>query len=116
LCTYPNIVLFGLEVTPKCEIGPGLFIAHSVGTVIGAASIGRNLTLFQGVTLGSRDLTMSFEPVNRPVIGDNVVLGAGCKVLGGIEIGVGVIVGATAVVLESVPPGATVVGIPARVV
>jgi serine O-acetyltransferase len=114
--TYMNIVLFGLEVTPKCEIGPGVFFAHSVGTVVGATRLGSNVTLFQGVTLGAKDLAPTFDPATRPIVGDEVVLGAGCKVLGGIEIGNGVTVGANAVVLKSVPANSTVVGIPARVV
>jgi serine O-acetyltransferase len=116
LFTYLNIVLFGLEVTPKCEIGPGVFFAHAVGTVVGAARLGANVTLFQGVTLGAKELAPMFDPSTRPVVGDNVMLGAGCKVLGAIAIGNGVTVGANAVVLESVPANATVVGIPARVV
>ncbi len=116
LFTYLNIVLFGLEVTPKCDIGPGVFFAHSVGTVVGAARLGKNVTLFQGVTLGAKGLAPLFDSATRPVVGDNVTLGAGCKVLGAIEIGNGAIVGANAVVLESVPANATVVGIPARVV
>ena len=114
LFTYLNIVLFGLEVTPKCDIGPGVFFAHSVGTVVGAARLGENVTLFQGVTLGAKGLAPTFDSATRPVIGDNVVLGAGCKVLGAIELGDGVTVGANAVVLHSVPANATVVGIPAR--
>jgi|SRR5271157_3418543 len=114
--TYLNVVLFGLEVTPKCEIGPGVFFAHSVGTVVGARRVGNNVTFYQGVTLGAKNLGMEFEPSLRPAIGDNVLLGAGCKVLGGIEVGSGVVVGANAVVLESVPSNRTVVGIPARVI
>lgn len=115
LFTYLNIALFGLEVTPKCEIGPGVFFAHSVGTVVEAARLGRNVTILGGVTLGAKTLAPMFDPATRPVVGDNVVLGAGCKVLGAIEIGNAVTVGANAVVLESVPHNATVVGIPARV-
>jgi serine O-acetyltransferase len=114
--TYLNVVLFGLEVTPKCDIGSGVFFAHPVGTVVGASRIGRNVTFFQGVTIGAKTADMQFDPALRPVIGDNVVLGAGCKVLGGIELGEGVTVGANAVVTQSVAPYATVVGIPARVI
>ena len=72
--------------------------------------------MFQGVTIGSKTLEMRFDLTLRPTIGDNVVLGAGCKVLGGIHLGNGVTVGANAVVLDSVEDNATVVGIPARVV
>ena len=116
LLTYLNIVLFGLEVTPRCEIGTGVFFAHTYGTVVGASRIGRNATIYQGVTVGAKALDMSFDPALRPTIGDDVVLGAGCKVLGGIALGDAVTVGANAVVVESVDSNATVVGIPARVV
>jgi serine O-acetyltransferase len=114
LFTYLNLVLFGLEVTPKCKIGPGVFFAHPVGTVVGATELGENVTLFQGVTLGSKYPDLQFNPVLRPEIGNDVVLGAGCKILGGIRIGDGVIVGANSVVLESVEANTTVAGIPAR--
>ena len=114
--TYLNIVFFGLEVTPKCDIGPGVFFAHPVGTVLGASRIGENVMFFQGVTVGAKFADMQFDPALRPAIGNNVVLGAGCKVLGGVELGDNVTVGANAVVLESVVPGATVAGIPARIV
>lgn len=112
LFTYLNIVLFGLEVTPKCEIGPGVFFAHSSGTVVGASRIGSNATFFQGVTVGAKHSDIKFDPALRPSLGNDVVLGAGCKVLGAIHLGDGVTVGANAV--ESVEPNATVVGIPAR--
>lgn len=112
--TYLNLVLFGLEVAPRCEIGPGIFFPHPTGTVIGAWRIGSNVTIFQGVTLGSRELDMGFDPRLRPDIGNSVVLGAGAKILGGIPIGDHVTVGANAVVVRAVEGGATVVGIPAR--
>lgn len=114
--TYANILLFGLEVSPRCEIGPGLFFPHTSGTVVGAWKIGRNATIYQNVTLGSKKLDMSFDTGARPEIGDNVTLGAGCKVLGGIKIGDYATVGANSVVLESVTPNTLVVGVPARVV
>jgi serine O-acetyltransferase len=114
LLTYLNLLLFGLEVAPRCEIGPGIFFPHPSGTVIGAWRIGENVTIFQGVTLGSKELDMGFDFRQRPDIGDNVVLGAGAKVLGGISIGSHVTVGANSVVVDSVAPGHTVVGIPAR--
>jgi serine O-acetyltransferase len=114
LLTYLNIVLFGLEVAPACEIGPGIFFPHTSGTVVGAWRIGRNVTIFQGVTLGSKELDMGFDQRLRPEVGDDVVLGAGCKVLGGIRIGDRATVGANSVVVSSVEAGSTVVGIPAR--
>jgi serine O-acetyltransferase len=114
LMTYLNIVLFGLEVSPRCEIGPGIFFPHPSGTVIGAWRIGSHVTIFQGVTLGAKELDMRFDCSLRPDIGDNVVLGAGCKILGGIHVGDGVTVGANSVVLDSIENDSTVVGIPAR--
>jgi serine O-acetyltransferase len=114
LLTYANLVLFGLEVTPKCEIGPGIFFAHPVGTVLGAWRVGSNVTVFQGVTLGSKQPDMKFDPTLRPQIGNNVMLGTGCKVLGGIQIGDNVTVGANSVILNSVEPNQTVFGVPAR--
>lgn len=114
LLTYLNIVLFGLEVSPRCEIGPGIFFPHPSGTVIGAWRIGSNVSVFQGVTLGAKELDMGFDCQLRPEVGDNVVLGAGSKILGGIRIGDNVTVGANSVVVDSVDAGSTVVGIPAR--
>ena len=114
ILTYFNIVIFGLEVSPRSHIGPGIFFPHTSGTVIGAKCIGRSVTVFQGVTLGAKSLDMQFNPELRPEIGDNVTLGSGCKVLGGIKVGDNVIVGANSVVVESIEPNITVVGIPAR--
>jgi len=114
LLTYLNIVLFGLEVSPRCEIGPGIFFPHPCGTVVGAWRIGSNATIFQGVTLGAKELDMHFDFRLRPNIGDNVVLGAGSKILGAIRIGDNVTVGANSVVVDSVEDESTVVGIPAR--
>ncbi len=113
LLTYLNLVVFGLEVTPKCEIGPGIFFAHPVGCVIGAWRIGSNVTIFQGVTLGARRADMQFTQAMRCEIGNNVILGAGCKVLGPCYVADNVTVGANSVVLESVGPGRTVLGVPA---
>lgn len=116
LLTYLNLIFFGLEVTPKCEIGPGIFFAHPVGSVIGAWRIGSNVTVFQGVGLGSLVPDMGFHQELRCEIGDNVVLGTGCKVLGPCRVGDGVTVGVNSVVLSSVGPNQTVFGVPARVV
>jgi serine O-acetyltransferase len=114
LLTYLNIVLFGLEVTPRCEIGPAIFFPHPSGTVVGAWRIGSNAIILQGVTLGARRMDLRFDPELRPEIGNNVVLGAGSKILGGIHIGDNVTVGANSVVVNSVEAGSTVVGVPAR--
>ncbi len=114
LLTYLNIVLFGLEVTPRCEIGPGIFFPHPSGTVVGAWRIGRNAIILQGVTLGAKTMDLAFDFRLRPEVGDNVVLGAGSKILGGIRIGRNVTVGANSVVVDSVEADSTMVGIPAR--
>jgi len=114
LLTYLNLVLFGLEITPRCEVGPGLFFAHTSGSVIGASRIGSNATIFAGVNLGAKELDMGFNPALRPEVGNNVVLGTGCKVLGPVRIADNVSVGANSVVIHSIGPNTTVVGIPAR--
>jgi serine O-acetyltransferase len=112
--TYLNVVLFGVEISSRCDIGPGLFLPHTSGTVIGAQAVGRNVTVFQGVTLGAKQLDLGFHPELRPTVGDEVTLGAGCKILGHICVGDGAIVGANSVVTMDVPPQTTVAGIPAR--
>jgi serine O-acetyltransferase len=114
--TYLNIILFGIEITPKCEIDGGLFFPHPQGTVIGARRVGRNVTFVQGVMVGAITQDMAFTPEQRPLIGDNVMLNAGSKVLGGIEIGDGATVGANSLVIRSVPPDTTVMGVPAKVI
>jgi serine O-acetyltransferase len=112
--SYLNLVLFGVQITPRCDISGGLFLPHPSGIVVGAWRIGRNVTLFQQVTLGATALDMDFTPDLLPEICSNVTIGAGAKVLGGICLGEGVTVGANAVVLSSARPYSTMVGIPAR--
>lgn len=116
ICTYLNIVLFGIEVAPRCHIGPGLFLPHTSGTVIGAWCLGKNVTVFQNVTLGAKNIDMGFDQTLRPHVGDGVMLGAGSKILGGISVGDNVTVGSNAVVLASVEPNSIAVGVPAKVV
>ena len=105
----------GIEIHPGATIGGGLFIDHGSGVVIGeTAVIGNNCTLYHGVTLGG---TGKEKGVRRhPVIGDNVLVGAGAKILGAIRVGNNSLIGANAVLLCDVPDGATVVGVPGRVV
>jgi len=103
----------GIEIHPGATIGRGLFIDHGTGVVIGeTAAIGDNVTLFQGVTLGG---TGKERGKRHPTIGDNVVIGAGAKVLGNITIGNDSMIGANAVVVRDVPEHSTVVGVPGRV-
>lgn len=104
----------GIEIHPAAEIGKGLFIDHGHGVVIGETTIiGDNVTLYQGVTLGG---TGKEKGKRHPTIGDNVMIGAGAKVLGSFSIGDNSKVAAGSVVLEEVPPNCTVVGVPGIVV
>ena len=104
----------GIEIHPGAKIGPGLFIDHGMGVVIGETTeIGEDVTLYQGVTLGGTSLA---KGKRHPTLGDGVVVGAGAKVLGAIEIGEGSRVGANAVVVKEVPAGAVVVGVPGELV
>ncbi|GHY71466.1 serine acetyltransferase [Vibrio cholerae] len=105
-----NVLLFGIEVNSQCQIGRGFFLPHTHGIVIGAISIGDNCTIYQGVTLGAKILDFSNSSATRPQIGNNVIIGAGAKVLGGINIGDNVIIGANTVVTKSIPSGAKVIG------
>ncbi len=110
-----NVMLFGLEVTPQCKIGAGLFLPHTSGTVIGAAEIGRNVTIFHGVTLGAKFADLDFTPDQRPVLEDDVVIGAGAKILGGVRIGRRAVVASNSLLTESVPPDGFAIGVPAIV-
>lgn len=99
---------YGLEIPSGGDIAGGLYIAHPVGTVV-VGKIGKNCSIIASVTIGMRN------DGKFPDIGDNVFIGAGARVLGGIHIGNDVVIGANAVVIKDVPDGATVVGIPARI-
>ncbi len=110
-----NFVLFGLEIATQCEIGPGLYLPHTVGTVIGASRIGRNAVIYHQVTIGAKKMDVGFTAALRPAIGDNVVIGSGAKVLGEILVGDNVIIGANAVVTKSVPCNVVMGGIPAKI-
>lgn len=111
-----NYSVFGIEVSSECHVGPGLLLPHTQGTVIGAQTIGKNATIFQGVTLGAKEIDFQCSIGQRPTIGDDVVIGAGAKVLGGISIGDKSIIGANSVVLVNIPPRSIAVGVPARVI
>jgi serine O-acetyltransferase len=104
----------GIEIHPGATIGRRFFIDHGMGVVIGqTASIGDDCTLYHGVTLGG---TSWKEGKRHPTLGNNVVVGAGAKVLGPITLGDGVRIGSNAVVVRDAPEGATVVGIPGRII
>ena len=103
----------GIEIHPGAAIGRNLFIDHGMGVVIGETTIiGDNVTLYQGVTLGG---TGKEKGKRHPTLGDNIVVGAGAKVLGNITIGDNSYIGANAVVIKDVPPNSTIVGVPGRV-
>jgi len=104
----------GIEIHPGAKIGPGLFIDHGMEVVIGETSeIGRDVTLYHGVTLGGTSLA---KGKRHPTLGDDVVVGAGAKVLGAITLGDGCRVGANAVVVRSAPADSVVVGVPGEIV
>ena len=104
----------GIEIHPGATIGRRLFIDHGMGIVIGeTAEIGDNVHLYQGVTLGG---TSTQRIKRHPTIRNNVVIGAGAKVIGAIEVGENSRVGAGSVVVTSVPPNATIVGVPGHIV
>jgi serine O-acetyltransferase len=106
--------LTGIEIHPGARIGPEIFIDHGMGVVIGeTAEIGRCVTLYHGVTLGG---TSHEKGKRHPTLGDNVVVGAGAKILGPITVGENSRIGANAVVVKSVPVNSVVVGVPGQVV
>lgn len=104
----------GIEIHPAAKIGKGFFIDHGMGVVIGETTeIGDNCTLYQGVTLGG---TGKDSGKRHPTLGDNVMVGAGAKILGPVTVGSNSKIAANAVVLHSVPENSTAVGMPAKVV
>lgn len=112
--SYLSRWLTGIEIHPAARIGRRFFIDHGMGVVIGeTAEIGDDCTLYHGVTLGGT----TWEQVKRhPTLGDSIVVGAGAKLLGPIEVGDDARIGSNAVVMRDVPAGATVVGVPGHIV
>jgi serine O-acetyltransferase len=106
--------LTGIEIHPGAKIGRRAFIDHGMGVVVGeTAELGDDCTLYHGVTLGG---TTWNKGKRHPTLGNGVVIGAGAKVLGPVLVGNGARIGSNAVVVKDVPPGATAVGIPARII
>lgn len=104
----------GIEIHPAAQIGRRFFVDHGTGVVIGeTAEIGDDVTLYQGVTLGGRNMVSGKR---HPTLGNSVVVGAGAKILGPFTVGDNARIGSNAVVLDEVPAGATMVGVPARIV
>src|SRR5213595_1994706 len=103
----------GIEIHPAAKLGPGLFIDHGMGVVIGeTAEVGENVTIYQGVSLAGTSLK---KEKRHPTLGNNVTVGAGAKIIGGFTIGDNSRVGAGSVVVREVPPNSVVVGVPGRV-
>jgi len=112
--SHINRFLPGIEIPPGAKIGRRFFIAHGAGVVIGETSdIGDNVLLYQGVVLGGTTLE---KKKRHPTLGNNVEMGSGAIALGPVTIGDGARIGSGSVVIKSVPPGATVVGIPGKTV
>ena len=112
--SHTSRFLTGIEIHPGAKIGRRFFIDHGAGVVIGeTAEVGEDVLIYQGVVLGGTSLKKG-KP--HPTLGNNVVIGTGAVVLGAISVGDGARIGSGSVVVKSVPPGATVVGIPGRVV
>jgi serine O-acetyltransferase len=107
-------VLTGVEIHPGAVLGPGLFIDHATGVVIGeTAEVGEDVTIFHGVTLGGTGREIGKR---HPTVGDRVTIGAGAKVLGAIKVGDDSRIGANAVVVKEVPASSVVVGVPGQIV
>ena len=103
-----------VDIHPAAVLGPGLFIDHALGVVIGeTAVVGADVTIYQGVTLGGTSLE---HGKRHPTVGDRVTIGAGAKVLGPVSVGSGSRIGANAVVVRDVPPDSVVVGVPGQVI
>jgi serine O-acetyltransferase len=107
--------LTGIEIHPGATIGRQVFIDHGMGVVVGeTAEIGDGCTIYQGVTLGGTSLAKGAK--RHPTLGKGVIVGANSQVLGGFTVGEGARIGSNAVVVKAVPPGATAVGNPARII
>lgn len=114
LLSHLNRFLTGIEIHPGARIGRRFFIDHGAGVVIGeTAEIGDDVLMYQGAVLGGTTLVRGKR---HPTIGDRVVIGTGAVVLGAVTVGDGARIGSGSVVVKSVPPGATVVGVPGRIV
>lgn len=105
-----NLAVHGIEMTPSIPIGAGLYMPHSTGSVVTARSIGANVELQGGITIGQR------RDDGFPSLADGVQIACGARVLGPVTVGTGATVGANAVVIKDVPAGALAVGVPARII
>lgn len=114
VCSALTLRLTGVDIHPAAVLGPGLFIDHATGVVIGeTAEVGADVTIYHGVTLGGTSLERGKR---HPTVGDRVTIGAGAKVLGPITVGHDSRIGANAVVVRPVPPDSVVVGVPGHII
>ena len=114
MISYISRIITGIEIHPGARIGRKFFIDHGMGVVIGETTyIGDNVLIYQGVTLGG---TGKEHGKRHPTLGDNVIVGAGAKILGNLKIGTNSRIGAGSVVVEDVPEYSTVIGVPGRIV
>lgn len=110
--TWINFFIFGVEIASNCEIGPYFYMPHVAGTVIGAMSIGHHAVIYHQVTIGAKEII--FDYTGRPIVGDNVFIASGAKIIGDIVIGQGCVIAANAVVNKSTPDNSLMVGVPAK--
>lgn len=110
-----NLIFFRIEVPARAEIGRGLVLPHPGGIVLGSASIGDDVTIFQNVTLGARSFDAGYDLSRRPILHSGVTVGSGAVILGPVTIGERATVAANSLVLADVPPTCTAMGVPATV-
>lgn len=113
IMTWVNFYLHGIEIAAQCRIGSHLYMPHASGSVIGAASIGHHAVIYHQVTIGAKDIRPGYA--GRPVVGDNVLIASGARIIGEITIGDGCVIAANAVVNASTDAGTLLAGVPAKV-
>lgn len=118
LCRLSQL-LYAVDIAPTAVLGPGVVLVHCFGTVVGSQTqISGDCVIFHGVTFGDRgsEWVGSNQPDGHPIVGSGCIFGAGCKVLGNIQIGDNCVIGANSVVLNHIPANSVVAGIPARII